>query len=81
MNEEEARQAAARFRQAVDMWEFGMGMMFAKLRREHPEETDEQLRARLRAQLDDRPLDRHLRRVTADHPRWGYLVSRSDEPG
>lgn len=39
------------------MWEFGLGMMLAKLRREHPEETDAQLRDRLRAQLDTRPLD------------------------
>ncbi len=57
-----------------------MGMMLAKLRREHPDETDDQLRERLRAQLDARSLDGPFRVITRDHPRWGYLLAGNDEP-
>jgi hypothetical protein len=57
VNEEQRSEAVARFRLTVQMAEFGIGMMFARLRREHPEESDDEIRERLRSYLHNRPPD------------------------
>ncbi len=48
---------AARGLLALDLMEAGIDMKRLQLRRAHPEETDAQIGARLRAWLLDRPMD------------------------
>lgn len=43
--------AGDRLRQALDLYEFGVSMMAARLRRDHPDESPEQLERRLDAWL------------------------------
>jgi hypothetical protein len=42
-----------RLREALDLFDFGVSMMAARLRREHPDESPEQLAQRLDAWLTD----------------------------
>ncbi len=53
------RGAAARLRTALDLHEAGVQMMRQRLRREHPNDSADQLRARLGRWLHDRPGARH----------------------
>ena len=47
--------AAARLRMALDLFETGVEMMRQKLRRDHPDLTDDEVEARLGAWLRERP--------------------------
>ena len=47
--------AAARLRLAFELFEFGESMKREQLRREHPDESDAEIEARLVAWLHDRP--------------------------
>lgn len=49
------RRAAARLNLCFDMFELGTDMMVQKLRRQHPEASDEELRSRYVAWLHERP--------------------------
>jgi hypothetical protein len=55
MQTPEQRAVAERLRQAFDLHDAGVSMMRARLRREHPEEDDAAIDARLRAWLHTRP--------------------------
>ena len=46
---------AQRLRLALDLFEFGTDMMRQKLRREHPDATEDEIQARLVAWLQERP--------------------------
>lgn len=48
---------ARRFRQALDLMDAGISMQRARLRREHPEADEAEIRRLLRAWLLDRPGD------------------------
>ncbi len=49
------RQAAQRLNLCFDMFDLGADMMQQKLRREHPEADDAEIRSRYTAWLHDRP--------------------------
>ncbi len=49
--------AAARLRAALDMYEFGVEMYRSRMRREHPDATDDAINEMVRSWLHDRPLD------------------------
>jgi hypothetical protein len=49
------RQAGERLRLALELYEAGEQMMRARLRREHPDASDDEIEARLVAWLRDRP--------------------------
>jgi hypothetical protein len=51
--------ASERLALALDLFEFGMGMMAANLRRRHPEATPEEIERRLDAWLAERPGAEH----------------------
>ena len=56
MSSENARaEATARLRMALGMFETGVEMMRQKLRRDHPDLTDHEIEARVRAWLQERP--------------------------
>lgn len=55
MQTAEQRATAERLRQAFDLHDAGVSMMRARLRREHPDEDDAAIDARLRAWLHSRP--------------------------
>lgn len=54
-----ASDEAARLRLALDMFEDGVALMRQNLRRAHPEESDEEIDARVRAWLHHRPGAEH----------------------
>ena len=55
MSVESSARAAERLRLALEMFGVGEAMMRQKLRREHPNETDAEIEARLIAWLQERP--------------------------
>ena len=55
MPAESSARAAERLRLAIEMFAAGEAMMRQKLRREHPDETDAEIEARLVAWLQERP--------------------------
>lgn len=65
MRASEASEAARRLRIALDLHAAGVSLMRARLRREHPEADDTELRQRLNAWLQTRP-----------GARWGDAVGR-----
>lgn len=48
---------ATRFRTAIEMADFGVGMMLQNLRRAYPGASDDEIRVRLREWLERRPPD------------------------
>lgn len=59
---------AERFREALRLAEEGVALMRQNLRRRHPEESDDQIDARLDAWLVDCPLDAPGRVIPAPRP-------------
>ena len=57
MSVESSARAAERLRLALEMFGVGEAMMRQKLRREHPDETDAEIEARLIAWLQERPAE------------------------
>ena len=54
-----ASEIARRFQLALDLYQAGEDMMRAKLRREFPHDTDEEIERRLIAWLSERPGAEH----------------------
>jgi len=54
-----ASELAERLRLALDLYEAGEALMLARLRREHPDESEQQIELRLRSWLATRPGAEH----------------------
>ena len=57
MGVDQADELGKRLLASLDMWEFGVELTELRFRREHPEASDSEIQARIRAWLRGRPAD------------------------